>query len=109
MPERITGDDLMGVGLKGKAVGVALRLIPKASKSLEREAILRELQAVASDPVGNAAHPHFAEVATLLREELNVPKFVERAEAAPYKVWGEGIEEQAANQMRQAVRLPVAV
>jgi tRNA-splicing ligase RtcB len=109
MSQRITGDDLLSLGLKGKAIGVALRLIPKASKSLDHDAILRELQAVVSDPVSNAAHPQFSEVATLLREELDKPTFVERAQPAPYKVWGEGLDENATEQMRQAVRLPVAV
>ena len=82
MSQRITGDELISLGLKGKAIGVALRLIPEASKSLDHDAILRELQAVVSDPVSNAAHPHFSEVAELLREEVDKPRFcVERAPA----------------------------
>jgi tRNA-splicing ligase RtcB (3'-phosphate/5'-hydroxy nucleic acid ligase) len=34
--------------------------------------------------------------------------FVPRAEPAPYRVWGEGLEADAVNQMKNACRLPVA-
>jgi len=34
--------------------------------------------------------------------------FHERAVPAPYKIWGEGLEPSAVEQMRQAVRLPIA-
>jgi tRNA-splicing ligase RtcB (3'-phosphate/5'-hydroxy nucleic acid ligase) len=36
-------------------------------------------------------------------------EYVERPAPAPYRVWGEGLEEGALMQMRNAVRLPVAV
>src|SRR5437764_583290 len=106
----MTGDDLISLGFKpGRAIGIALRLIPVASKVLDRDALERELRAVLADPVRNAAHPQFAELAEALREEQEAPAFVERAEPAPYKVWGEGIDAGAYDQIRAAVRLPVAV
>ena len=107
------GKDLIKMGFKpGPAVGVAMLLIPKAAETLDRAAIERELRAVLADPVGNAAHPHFAELARILREEAEratTYQYTERPEPAPYQVWGEGLEEQAVDQIRQAVRLPVAV
>ncbi|HEX4794002.1 MAG TPA: RtcB family protein [Humisphaera sp.] len=106
----MTGNDLIAIGFKpGRAVGVALRLIPAASKTLDPESLERELRAVLADPVGNAAHAQFAGLAQVLREEQDKPAFVERPEPAPYKVWGEGIDELAFDQIRQAMRLPVAV
>jgi tRNA-splicing ligase RtcB len=106
----ITGQDLIELGFEsGAPVGVALRLIPAATKTLNNEAIRRELAAVLADPVGNAAHPQFAELARVLREDRERPVYQERAEPAPYKVWGEGLEEGALMQMRNAARLPVAV
>jgi tRNA-splicing ligase RtcB len=106
----MTGNDLIELGFRpGRAIGVALRLIPEAEKALDAEGIERELRAVLADPVRNAAHPQFSELAEVLREEQEKPAFVERPEPAPYKVWGEGIEPQAADQIRQAARLPVAV
>jgi tRNA-splicing ligase RtcB len=108
--KQMTGDDLIALGFTpGRAVGVALKLSRKAAKELDRDAIVRELRAVLADPVHNADHPQFAALAEVLREQMNKPQFVERAEPAPYRVWGEGIEAQAADQIRQAARLPVAV
>ena len=65
------GKDLIKLGFKpGPAVGVALLLIPKAEQALGHEAVLRELKAVLDDPVHNATHPYFAELAQVLREEI---------------------------------------
>ncbi len=36
-------------------------------------------------------------------------RFIPRAEPAPYRVWGENLEADAVNQMKNACRLPVAV
>ncbi|HZL38067.1 MAG TPA: RtcB family protein [Tepidisphaeraceae bacterium] len=110
MSRKFTGDDLIALGFTpGRAVGIALRLIRPASKVLDADALVRELKAVLADPIGNAAHPQFAELALALREALERPTFIERPEPAPYRVWGDGIEAQAADQMRQAARLPIAV
>ena len=106
----MTGKDLVRLGFKpGAALGVALRLIPKAAKTLDRETIERELKAVLADPITNAGHAQFAELARVLREENEKPTYTERPAPAPYKVWGEGLEEGALDQMRQAARIPVAV
>jgi tRNA-splicing ligase RtcB len=105
----MTGKDLMKLGFKpGQAVGVALRLIPVASKHLDEEGIRRELTAVLSDPVHNSAHPYFSKLAQVLREQSERPAFRERVEPAPYKIWGEGLDAAAVEQFKQAARLPVA-
>ena len=49
------------------------------------------------------------ELASAVIEERDRPYWVERVESAPYRVWGEGLEAGAIEQMEQAVRLPVAV
>src|SRR5919197_467648 len=41
--------------------------------------------------------------------EATRPVHAERAEPAPYRVWGEGLEPGAVQQLENAVRLPVAV
>jgi tRNA-splicing ligase RtcB len=106
----MNGKDLIKLGYKpGPAIGVALRLIPLASKALGHKDLKRELKAVLDDPIANASHPYFSELAATLREEANRPAFVERAEPAPYQVWGENLEPTALDQMKAAVRLPVAV
>jgi tRNA-splicing ligase RtcB len=106
------GKDLIKMGFKpGPAVGVALLLIPKAAEHLNPHQIKRELKAVLEDPITNAAHPQFAELARVLRDEAAKPQlqFIERPEPAPYRIWGEGLEAGALEQMRQSTRLPVAV
>jgi len=104
------GNDLLQLGFKpGSAIGVALRLIPRARKHLDDESIRRELKAILENPAQYAADPYFAELAEVLREESEKPVFIERSEPAPYKIWGEGLEPTAVDQMRQAARLPVAV
>jgi tRNA-splicing ligase RtcB len=106
----MTGKDLIQLGFRpGPAVGVALLLIPEASKHLDAEGLKRELLAVLENPVQNAAHPYFAELARVLREESDRPVFQERAEPAPYKIWGEGLEPTAVDQLKNAVRLPISV
>src|SRR5438270_11983419 len=99
----MTGNDLIKLGFRpGRVIGVALRLSPEAAKLLDAAGIERELRAVLADPVRNATHPYFSELADILREGQERPAFVERAEPAPYKVWGQGIEPQAADQIKQA-------
>lgn len=105
------GKDLIKMAFKpGPSVGVALLLIPKAAEQLNPHQIERELKAVLDDPISNAAHPQFAELARVLREQAAAQQtFVERPEPAPYRIWGEGLEAGALDQMRHSVRLPVAV
>jgi tRNA-splicing ligase RtcB len=104
------GKDIINLGYQpGPVVGVALKAVKRAKKALKRDEIERELRAVLADPVRNAAHEHFSDVAAALREEMERPAFVERAAPAPYQVWGEGLEPGAVDQMKNAARLPVAV
>lgn len=103
------GKDLIKLGFSpGRPVGVALSLVPAAEAALGREGVERELKAVLDNPVQNAAHPYFAELARVLREDAEKPAFVPRAEPAPYQIWGEGLEAGAVDQMKNAARLPVA-
>ena len=106
----MSGKDLIKLGYKpGPAIGVALRLIPLAEQALGRKSLKRELKAVLEDPIANASHPYFAEVAAALREQAARPAFVERDRPAPYQIWGEGLDPSALDQMNAAARLPVAV
>ena len=78
MPDKISSDDLSQLGLKpGRVFGVALRLARKASKTLDRDEVLRKLGAVLADPDGNLAHRQFGEVAELLKRAAEKPVFVD--------------------------------
>lgn len=106
----MNGKDLIKMGFKpGPTIGIALRSISEAAKALDPNSLRRELPAVLNDPIRNAAHPQFAELAQTLRDERERPAFVEREHPAPYRIWGEHLEPTAVDQMKAAARLPVAV
>lgn len=103
---------LLKLGFKqGPLIGVALRLVrdAKAQGGLSDEQLERELTAVLNDPVHNAAHPYFSELARMLREASAPPAYTPRIDPAPYQVWGDGLEAGAVEQMRLASLLPIAV
>ena len=109
------GKDLIKIGFpEGPVIGIALRLARKAEPALGREGVLRELKAVAANPADHREHPQFGEVAKFLCKSLDeaahaASRPAERSEPAPYRVWGEGLEPSALEQMANASRLPVSV
>jgi tRNA-splicing ligase RtcB len=106
----MNGKDLIRLGFRpGRAIGVALRLIPSAQEAIGIKKLKKELKAVLESPAQNTAHPQFGEVAEALLQDQAPPAFIERAEPAPYQVWGENLDANALEQMKAAVRLPVAV
>ena len=70
---------------------------------------LKAIGDVRLDPQVYVADPVLGELASALIEETTRPFWVEREAPAPYRVWGEGIEKGALDQMHNATRLPVAV
>lgn len=108
----MTGKELLELGFKpGPAVGVALSLLPAAEAALGAEGAAQALRALATEPAGYVEHAQFGEVARLLvaEAEADAQRYVARAEPAPYQVWGEGLEDTALQQLRNAVQLPVSV
>jgi len=99
--------DLLRLGFnEGPAVGAALSAINKFS--IEDELATVELLRVLADPDAHLQHKWFAEVSRAL-QKAKPAIMIERAEPAPFEVWGEGIEKGALDQMKNAARLPVAV
>jgi tRNA-splicing ligase RtcB len=110
MAKPMSGKDLIKLGFKpGPAIGAAIAALPAAEAALGRKQAKAELKAVLDDPIRNASHAYFSEVATALREEMNRPAFVPREVPAPYQIWGENLEAGALDQMKAAAELPVAV
>jgi tRNA-splicing ligase RtcB len=103
--------DLIKLGFKqGPSIGVALKLIPEARRALGRDVLENDLRAIANEPNAHTNHPHLALLARALIEERESRKtYVEREAPAPYRIWGEGLEPGAVEQMVNAARLPVAV
>src|SRR5947208_5809292 len=105
------GRDLIKLGFKpGPAIAVALKVIPEAEKALGRDVLKRDLEAILTEPNAYKNHPHWDLLSSALIEQATRQnEYVERAEPAPYRIWGEGLEAGALDQMKNSVRLPVAV
>lgn len=103
------GRELQNMGIpRGDKVRLAQRLVGLAAESgLKKREIRGHLKDVIESPDVHLEHPYFAELAKALVAPSD--DFVERDAPAPWKQWGEDLEEQAVQQMRNACRLPVAV
>jgi tRNA-splicing ligase RtcB len=104
------GRDITRLGYReGPIVGLALKLAKRARKRTEEAEVLAALSAVLAEPGQWASDFLWGELASALIQERDRPYWVERESPAPYQVWGQGLEEGALLQMRNAVRLPVSV
>jgi tRNA-splicing ligase RtcB len=103
--------DLIDLGYKpGPAIGVALKLVDQLKSQLGRDVMINDLAAIVKEPNAYKDHTHWSLLATALLEQVASRKtYNERPEPAPYRIWGEGLEEGAVEQMKNASRLPVAV
>lgn len=107
----MNGKELLKMGYPpGRAIGAALRAVPRAQEELGHKGVKKALKQVVENPAEYREDPHFGEVALLLLEAAQQPEpFVERAQPAPYQIWGSDMDPSALSQMSAAVRLPVAV
>lgn len=103
--------ELLNLGFKpGPAIGVAVKLMPELRKKIARDVLENDLRALAKEPNAYKDHPHLALLArALMAQNAKQAKYVERESPAPYRIWGEGLESGAVEQMVNAARLPVAV
>ncbi len=91
-----------------KAAIVAAGMARKAKMS--REDIMRGLTGLSVDPKDFLDHPHFGDLARLHREWKEArEQYADRTKSAPYRQWGEDLDHNSVEQMRNACRLPVSV
>ncbi|MEW6279073.1 MAG: RtcB family protein [Candidatus Eremiobacterota bacterium] len=97
------------LGIQGRdAVDAALRVVRSAG--LKKAELRDRLTSVAHDPSAFFDDPVFGELARAVAARSVQPAgYAERAQAAPWKQWGDDLEPQAVQQMVNACRLPVAV
>ncbi|HRK29473.1 MAG TPA: RtcB family protein [Tepidisphaeraceae bacterium] len=106
----MNGRDITALGYReGKIVGLALRISKRLVKHGGRSVALEKLGAVLQSPDAFASDPLLGELAVALIEERDRPFWVERESAADFQVWGQELEPAAVDQLKQSVRLPVAV
>src|SRR6188508_774952 len=104
--------DLVRIGVpRGQAVEVAKQLLQHA-KDAKRDMsdVTDALRRIAAAPETAPADPVYGEFARLVREhQANEQRYVPREHDAPHVIWGENLEPDALNQLRNACKLPVAV
>ncbi|MBN1678839.1 MAG: RtcB family protein [Anaerolineae bacterium] len=109
------GNTIIKLGYRpGKTVGLALQAAHAAqADGLDDDAILSDLADVLNAPGDFLDDPVYGAVAAALtayEHHRERTSSYDLTTAAPYRVWGaEGIEVGALDQMKRAVRLPVAV
>jgi len=103
--------DLLKLGLEpGPAIGVALKIIPDAKRALGARVLESDLKALINEPNAYKNHPHLALLAeAILEQNARRVTYTEREQPAPYQIWGHNLEAGSLDQMKNAVRLPVAV
>jgi tRNA-splicing ligase RtcB len=112
----VNGNDILKLGYKtGKIIGVALNAAKTAEKSgLPESTVLDSLKTVMETPDQFTDDPFYSEVAeAILAERGSEPdpaSIYDLDHPAPFDIWGkDGIDPNAIEQMKRAVRLPVAV
>ncbi len=103
--------DLIKLGLGHRELrDAAVRGLKAASRAgMKKPALRRVLRDLVDRPDLFADHEHFGELAEKVAEHREVvAAYVPRRKKAPYRQWGDDIDEQAVRQMDNAVSLPVA-
>ncbi len=89
---------------------LAIEAVKAAARAgMKKPALRRVLRDLADNPDLFADHEHFGALAKKAAEHREkAAAFVPRREKAPYRRWGDDIDDQAVRQMENAVSLPVA-
>lgn len=95
----------------GPCMVMAQQMLQRAHTSkASATAVLDGMRRVAADPSAFVGDDSWGTFARLLQEHAGgLRTFAPRASAAPYRIWGEGLEPDAVRQLQNACRLPVSV
>ncbi len=109
---KLRGKELIALGYpEGKVIGVAINMMLKHYKRSKKQEVLDILAQVLEDPERFSEHEALGKIAAeLLQPEKNARQEIALAEQTPdFPAFGlEQIDEGALQQMRTAMRLPVA-
>jgi tRNA-splicing ligase RtcB len=99
--------DLLSLGVpQGEAMKLAYSHMRRLfAQGAERPQVEAEILSIVADPPSFFGDP----VRAPLARALYRPPFTPRAELAPWRQWGEGLDAEAVRQMANACALPVAV
>lgn len=102
----MNGKDIESYGIpSGQAVQLAQRKIKEALKSMTFPEYQETLKKLGADPDSFLDDPMFGDLAKLCSQHV---VFKERETPAPWRQWGEDLEEGAVAQMRNACRLSIS-
>ena len=103
--------DLVRIGIDGPGAAEAQRLLQTAQTAKKSTAaVIEELTRVGAVPADYVDDATYGGLARLLVEHAAAGRrYVPRVADAPHRIWGEGLEAGALEQMRNACKLPVAV
>ncbi len=101
--------ELANLGIPdGEALRLAVKACVRAAQAgMSKESLRSAIHGVIENPQGYLSDPVFDRLAAELVGRT-ATRFIERAEPAPWKNWGVGLEPESVNQMARACRLPVA-
>lgn len=109
---KLHGKDLIAAGFpEGRAIGIAINVMLKHHRKMNKDEALGELARIAADPAAYAEHELYAPIVDALtgrdRKSEVIHELVPRKE---YRIYGsEHIEQGAIHQMEVAMKLPVTV
>ncbi len=99
----------LGFGPRELREAAILALKAAARAGMKKPALRRVLRDLAENPSLFDDHEHFGELAKKVAAHGEVAaSYVPRKDSAPYRRWGDDIDEQAVRQMENACSLPVA-
>jgi len=103
--------ELENIGFEGKEILKAAMKIAVSAESLgfNKASLRAEFQALLKVPSNYLEHPTFAELATLLSDDVKKSDNKYEFRSLQYNSWGDNIDEAAHLQMHNACRLPISV
>lgn len=104
--------ELIRMGIPpGDCRRLAVVAVAEAAKSGLKKSALREtMRRVIDDPDRYTGDSILGELARALIQTKKVrARFEDREEPAPHRIWGEGLDREAVDQLENACRLPVSV
>jgi len=103
--------DLTKAGIPKTCMKLAQRACREAARAkVNKREIKRIVADVTADPSRFLAHGHFGALAqALLEHQQAAARWQPREQPAPWRQWGQDLEEQAIQQMRNACQLPISV
>ena len=97
----------------GPLLKLTMKLLgPATQAGLKKKQISERLRSIVAAPDAHIDDPLFGELAKAMvgtAEEDQAERARERAEPAPWQMWGSDLDRAAIGQMRNACRIPVAV